>query len=119
MVHDDAMPQNSPPNALESDGPDDMPPDGNAALQTAAAMWIRRGYQVRYRDAFLIQLLRRRGPGLRSAPYVALAFAALALAGAAWIVALRHRPWHIVTLVIGPDKRILTHSHRSPHPPAP
>jgi hypothetical protein len=74
---------------------------------------------VRYRDAFLIQLLRRRGPGLRSAPYVALTFAALALAVAAWIAALRRRPWHVVTLAMGPDSRILTHSQTTPRPPVP
>lgn len=119
MVHDDAMPYDPPPHATEPDEPDDMPPEGSATLRAAADVWIRRGYRVRYRDAFLIQLLRRRRPGLRSAPYVALAFAAVGLAIAAWIAALRRRPWHIVTLVLGPENRILTHRHTGPRPPAP
>ncbi|MGH2517535.1 MAG: hypothetical protein ACRDHP_17940 [Ktedonobacterales bacterium] len=99
--------------------PDDAPPEGTAALRAAAATWMRRGYRERYRDAFLIQLLRRRGLGWRSAPYVALAVASLGLAAAAWIAALRRRPWHVITLTIGPDSRILTHSHTAPRPPAP
>lgn len=119
MAHDDAMPHNPPLHHPDADEPDDTPPEGSTTLRAAAAMWVRRGYRVRYRDAFLIQLLRRRRPGLRSAPYVALTFAALALAVAAWIAALRRRPWHVVTLAIGPDSRILTHSQTTPRPPAP
>lgn len=81
--------------------------------------WMRRGYRVRYRDTYLIQLIRRRRPGLRSSPYLALALAALGLAVAAWIAARRRRPWHVVTLVAGPDGRVLTHHHTSPQPPEP
>lgn len=119
MVHEDAMPQRPLLYTPEPEEPDDMPPESSANLQAAAATWKRRGYRVRYRDAFLIQLLRRRRPGLRSAPYIALTFAALGLAVAAWLAALRRRPWHVVTLTTGPDGRILTHSHTAARPPAP
>jgi hypothetical protein len=125
MVYDDTTPHDPSPLSTETDPstepdePDNAPPEESAALRAAADAWKRRGYHVRYRDAFLVQLLRRRGIGLRSAPYVALAFAAVGLAVAAWIAALRRRPWHIVTLVLGPDNRILTHHHTAPRPPAP
>ena len=130
MIHDDAMPYKPPlnipepeqPEQPEPGGTDDSvgwSPEGSARLRAATATWRRRGYRVRYRDAFLIQLLRRRRTGLHSAPYVALTVAALALAVAAWIAALRRRPWHVITLTIGPDNRILTHSHVSARPPAP
>lgn len=119
MVHDDALPQKPLLNTLEPEEPDPPPSTSGAILRAATAAWRRRGYRVRYRDAFLIQLQRRGRPGLRSAPYITLAFAALALAAAAWIAAMRRRPWHIVSLALGPDDRILTHTHTAPRPPAP
>lgn len=119
MVYDDAMPRNPLLHTIEADGSDDRPPEGSSALRAAAAAWRRRGYRARYRDAFLIQLVRRGRVGRRSTPYVALTLASLALALAAWIAALRRRPWHVVTLTIGPDNRILTHHHTAPRPPAP
>ena len=119
MVPDDATPRKTLVDIMEPEEPEPTPPEGGATLRAAAATWRRRGYRMRYRDAFLIQLLRRRRPGLRSAPYVALTVAALGLALAAWIAALRRRPWHVVTLALGPDGRILTHTHTAPRPPAP
>lgn len=114
MVHDDTLPP-----APETDNPPDSPTEGQPPLQTATAAWIRRGYRVRYRDTYLIQLIRRRRLGLRSSPYMILALAALGLALAAWIAALRRRPWHVVTVVRGPNGRILTHHHTAPQPPEP
>lgn len=99
--------------------PSSEPAAGPVALERAAAGWTRRGYRVTYRDAYLIQLLRRDRPGRRSLPFLGLALLALAGAGAALVVGLRRRPWHVVTLVIGPEQRILTHQQRAPHPPAP
>lgn len=101
----------------------DAPPgseleDANA-LAAVAAIWQRRGYQIRYRDPFLIQLIRRDRLGWRSGPFLALAIATLIASVAAFVVAIQRRPWHVVTLVIGPDRRVLTHHHHAPHPPAP
>lgn len=119
MAHEDAMPQNPLLHILDPDEPDHRPSESSATLRAASATWMRRGYRVRYRDAFLIQLVRRGRPGPRSAPYIALSLAALALAVASWIAALRRRPWQVVTLALGPDDRILTHTQTSPRPPAP
>lgn len=104
----------------EPDEPDDSAaPQDTAALDAAATRWQRKGYRVRYRDPFLVQLIRRDQPGWRSAPFLALAIATLIAAVASFVVALQRRPWHVITLVIGPDRRVLTHHHRSPHPPEP
>lgn len=111
-------------NAEDSGGDQDEPsdPESDAEVSTveaAAAVWLRRGYQVRYRDPFLTQLIRRDQIGWRSAPFVALAVATLIATVAAIFVALQRRPWHVVTLVAGPDHRVLTHHQHAPHPPAP
>lgn len=99
--------------------PGTPPAEATAALESAATIWQRKGYHIRYRDAFLVQLIRRDRPGWRSGPFLALSIATLIAAVAAFVVAWQRRPWHVVTLVLGPDRRILTHHHRSPQPPEP
>lgn len=112
--HSDAHPDQQP-----DESPDNAPPDDTAALDAAAATWQRKGYRIRYRDPFLIQLIRRDRLGWRSAPFLALALATMIACVAALVVALQRRPWHVVTLVTGPDRRVLTHHLHAPHPPAP
>lgn len=97
----------------EQDGP---PPE---ILSRAAVGWVRRGYRVRYSDAYLIQLIRRGLPGRESLPFIALALLGFVGAAAALAIALSRRPWHVVTLAMGPDERVLTHEQRSTHPPEP
>lgn len=127
MLNDDAAPDDAgmPSSTTDTDtdtddlgeSPERASPEDTAALEAAAAAWQRRGYQIRYRDLFLTQLIRRDRLGWRSGPFLALAIATLIASVAAFVVALQRRPWHIVTLVIGPDRRILTHHHHAPHPP--
>ena len=125
MPDDLGMPSNlaGAGNTADDDATDDAPPERESedasALAAVAAAWQRRGYQIRYSDPFLIQLIRRDRLGWRSGPFLALAIATLIASVAAFIVALQRRPWHVVTLVIGPDRRVLTHHHHAPHPPAP
>lgn len=127
MPYDNAMPDDVEPgtttDAGAMDDNDELPApptaEDTAALEAAVTAWQRRGYHIRYRDTFLIQLVRRDRPGWSSGPYLALFIATLIAAVAALVVALQRRPWHVVTLVIGPDRRILTHQQRSPHPPEP
>lgn len=94
--------------------PMDMEP-----LNRVAARWIAHGYRITYQDDYLIQLIRRERLTWRAFPYVGMALlgfiGALAIIGIAW----RRRPWHVVTLVVGPQQRIITHRQRSPRPPAP
>lgn len=123
MVNDNIPPEQSgaPTGAGGNPGelPGDAPPEVAAALEAAAAIWQGKGYRVRYRDAFLIQLIGRGRVGWRSAPFLALAAAALIASAAALAIAFQRRPWHVITLVAGPDRRILTHHLSAPHPPAP
>lgn len=119
MQPDDGTPQPSLPRPVVTDVAVDPSDDADTPLRSVAMTWMRRGYRVGYRDAFLIQLRRQGRPGWRSASFVALALAAQGVAVVAWFAALRCRPWHIVTLVIGPENKILTHHQRAPRLPAP
>jgi hypothetical protein len=75
---------------------------------------------MRYHDPYLVQLVRRESClNRRSLPYLLLALPAVAIGLAALATALRRRPWQVVTLVQGPNGRILTHRQRALHPPAP
>jgi hypothetical protein len=97
-------------------------PPGPAAaedLEAATAGWLRRGYMVRYRDPYLLQLMRREPPGWREAVLLGLATAAAVAAVAFGLHAYQRRLWHVVTLVIRPDGRIVTHQIRAPRRPAP
>ena len=113
-----------PFNAGDSGGDQDdvsnRESDADAStIEAATATWLRRGYQVRYHDPFLTQLIRRDPIGWSSAPFVALAVATLIATAAAIFVAVQRRPWHVVTLVVGPDHRVLAHHQHAPHPPTP
>lgn len=132
MLNDNAMPEDiGTPSGLadDPDNQDDLCDEDESegrvaaseadALAAVAATWQRRGFRMRYRDPFLIQLIRRDRLGWRSGPFLALALATLVASAAAFAVALQRRPWHVVTLVTGPDGRVLTHHHHAPHPPAP
>jgi hypothetical protein len=90
---------------------DDLHP-GAAALQRAAASWERHGFQVRYRDEYLVQLIRQ------SRPRWALVAGVVALAVLALAVLLRRR-WVVVSLTIAPDGRIITLRQTATRPPAP
>lgn len=94
---------------------DTLPPE---ILSRAAAGWIRQGYRVRFSDAYLIQLSKRGFLERESLPFVVLALLGFAGAAAALAIALSRRPWHVVTLAMGPGGRVLTHQQRSMHPPA-
>lgn len=94
----------------------ELPPE---FLSQAALDWVRRGYRVRYSDAYLIQLMRRGRPGRQSLPFIVLALLGFVGAAAALAIALSRRPWHVVTLARGPDERVLTHGQWAPHPPEP
>ncbi|HEX8036420.1 MAG TPA: hypothetical protein VF510_21360 [Ktedonobacterales bacterium] len=112
MTNGDGNRGDSNPN----DEQDALPPD---VLSRAALNWVRRGYRVRYSDAYLIQVIRRGRLGRESVPLLVLALLGFAGAAVALAIALTRRPWHVVTLAIGPDERVLTHEQRSAHPPEP
>ncbi len=88
------------------------PHPGTEALQRAAASWERRGFQVRYRDEYLVQLIRQ------SRPRWALVVGVVALAMLALALLLRRR-WVVVSLTTAPDGRIITLRQSATHPPAP
>jgi hypothetical protein len=89
----------------------------NEQLDAIANLWKRRGYRESYVDEYLVQLVGRARFGWASLPYLMVKALALAIAVVAFIEALRHRPWHTITLVRRPDGRIISHTQRSPHPP--
>lgn len=93
-----------------------LPPE---FLSQAALGWVRRGYRVRYSDAYLIQLIRRGRPRRESLPFIMLALLGFVGAVAALALALARRPWHVVTLARGPEERALTHEQWSSHQPEP
>jgi hypothetical protein len=88
-------------------------------IEAAASGWMRQGFAVRYRDPYLLQLIRREPPGWREAVLLALAGGAAVAAASLALRAYRQRLWHVVTLVVRPDGRIVTHQIRAPRPPAP
>jgi hypothetical protein len=98
---------------------DPPPPPPERDLEAAASGWLGRGYIVRYRDPYLLQLMRRERPSWRDALLLAAAAAAAGAAVSLGLRAYRRRLWHVVTLVVRPDGRILTHQIRAPRPPAP
>lgn len=78
-------------------------------LRRAAQRWQRRGYTIRYADAFLTQLVRRTGIGWIG--WVLLVLAVPPLALALWLLTrvLRRRGWHVVSLTVTPEGRVLSH----------
>lgn len=106
------------------DDDEEMPPAATRrapgdGIEAAAGGWMRQGYAVRYRDPYLLQLIRREPPGWREALLLALAGGAAVAAVTLVLRAYRQRLWHVVTLVVRPDGRIVTHQIRAPRPPVP
>lgn len=90
-------------------------------LDAAAEAWLRREYAVYYQDDYLVQLVRTGRPaavrGLLIAAGAAWALGLLGLAAAggyAWYA--RRHPWHVVSLVMTPERRVLTHARWSESP---
>jgi hypothetical protein len=128
-----AFPTRSDAGALGDRAEDDTPPeeldpvpsptyrqhqsDADAAFERAVARWVARGYQVLYRDEYLVQLVRRHRPD-----WLLFAFVLAGLAGLLFLAAIRRarlaRPWHVVTLARTFDERVVTHEQWTDHPPA-
>jgi hypothetical protein len=83
-------------------------------LGPAADAWLRRGYQPRYQDAQLVQLAAPvLGPTAREL-LLALGVGALggitsALGALAYLHLTRHGRWHVVSLLLTPERRVMTH----------
>ncbi len=84
-------------------------PDG--ALDGAVSLWKRRGYSVRYRDEYLVQLVRR------AWPVMACVLVTVAAAGGVALAWRMCHSWYVVSVAVGPDGRVVTHRQRSGHPP--
>lgn len=87
---------------------------GQRALEQAVAHWQRRGYRVTYRDANLVQLLRRDVP---DGVLAGVALAAIGAIAVLVLVRLARRQWHIVSLTATMDGRLIVHRQRASHPP--
>jgi hypothetical protein len=83
------------------------------ALKRAELAWQRRGYQVHYRDDFLVQLIRRGRP---SNVCLVVGLLAMATVVVGWIAC---RSWLVVSLSATPDGRVIAHRQHAAHPPAP
>jgi hypothetical protein len=82
-----------------------------AALARGVALWRRRGYEVRYQDEFLAQMVRRGGP---DAVPLAVGLVAIAAVAAWWYVS---RSWLVVSITVTPDGHLVVHRQRSRRPP--
>ena len=81
-------------------------------LDGAALVWKRRGYQVQYRDEYLVQLTRRAWPVMAG---VLVTVAAAGAAAFAWRMC---RSWYVVSVAVGPDEQVVTHRRLFSHPPS-
>jgi hypothetical protein len=88
--------------------------DSGSALDRAAAAWQRRGYEVWYRDEYLVQLVRR---GLPDGPFLLLLIVCFLALVAAILAALRRRPWTVISLSVSPEGRVIVHRQRARRPP--
>ncbi len=83
-------------------------------LGLAADSWLRRGYRRRYQDDHLVQLAAPvEGPTSRDL-LLALGVGALggigsALGLLAYFHLTRRGRWHVVSLLLTPERRVLTH----------
>ncbi len=90
-------------------------------LQRAARPWLRQGYRVEFGDEHLVQLaapFRGLSPrDLFSATLVGVGLGALGTVAALALLwrSRRHR-WHIVSLVLTPERQVLTHEQWQPAP---
>lgn len=94
-----------------------------APLRHAAGPWLRRGYRIEYDDAQLVQLtapFRALGPrDLFLAAVVGVGMGALGTIvalGYLWLT--RHGRSHIVSLLLTPERKVLTHEQWQPMSPA-
>lgn len=108
-------PQDTPPpeDAQERADAAGQPPalEAQDALARAVALWRRRGYRLRYEDAYLAQLTRRGAP---AALPLALGLLAIVGIGAWWFAG---RTWLVVSISAAPDGRLVVHRQRSRRPP--
>jgi hypothetical protein len=81
------------------------------AIARGVASWRRRGYQVRYQDAFLAQMTRRGGPDVLP---LALGLLVIAAVVAWWLMS---RSWLVVSITATPDGHLVVHRQRSKRPP--
>jgi hypothetical protein len=98
------------------DAADESGGEADTRLERAARQWMRRGYTVRYRDPYLIQLIRPWRPFWLLVPLIASGVLALTLI-MALVRRLLSRRWHVVTLTEAPDGRVITHQMQAPRPP--
>jgi hypothetical protein len=80
------------------------------ALDQAMTHWQQQGYHVAYRDAYLVQLFRRKMPNLLLAVIALIALVTLAGSSVLW---RKKQCWHIVLLTTTDDGRVITHHQRS------
>jgi hypothetical protein len=83
-------------------------------LGSAADTWLRRGYQRRYQDNHLVQLAAPvEGPTSRDLLLTfgvgALGGIASALGVLAYFHLTRRGRWHVVSLLLTPERRVMTH----------
>lgn len=78
-------------------------------LRRATQRWLRRGYTVRYSDPFLTQLVRRTGMGWVGWALVGLSAPCFGIALWLLLRALQRRGWHVVSITITPEGRVLSH----------
>ncbi|HEX6820379.1 MAG TPA: hypothetical protein VF120_18520 [Ktedonobacterales bacterium] len=90
-------------------------------LRRAADVWLRNGYRLEFDDEHLVQV---------AAPFRALSprdfllcaifgaglgvLASLTMLGILWQT--RRRRWHVVSLLLTPDRQVLTHEQWLPAP---
>jgi len=94
------------------------PPSGpSSRLDRAAQVWLKKGYSARYRDPYLIQVMKR----YRSDLWQVLLGFGFGVSAVVLLVALVRRllrvRWHVVELTQTPDERIITHQLWAPRPP--
>jgi hypothetical protein len=89
-------------------------PRASDPLASAADAWLRRGYQPRYQDDHLVQLAAPvQGPTSRDLLLAlgvgALGGVASALGWLAYLHVTRRGRWHVVSLLMTPERRVMTH----------
>lgn len=102
---------------MSSDGPGATGSNRGSRLDRAAHSWMKNGYTVRYRDRYLVQLVKRRRPNV----WLLVPLAVLGFSGSVLFIMLVRRllreRWHVVELTVTPDWRIIMHKMWAPRPP--
>lgn len=81
------------------------------AIARGVALWRRRGYAMRYQDAYLAQLVRRGGPDLVP---LAAGLVVIAAVGVWWFAS---RSWLVVSITADPDGHLVVHRQRTRRQP--